>query len=493
MKTKPNFLLRLMVMMGIFLSLTVGLTQTVHADTCTWLGISTNWNLTSNWSCGHVPTTSDDVVIADQANDPLITISPTTINVNTLTINSGAELIDDSATLFIYATSFVNNGTLKTMGMDSAMIRVFSPIDNNFNVYANGGVINFENGGTHSGNYFGLGKITFIGTAHTFSSTSSISAKKIEFINTLELNFPGQFNQHLEDSRLIIDNADVTLSNLTNLKVGSVMIVSGSLTIGLSGAATGPLSVPNSTSFVGTGTVAGDLLNSGTVSPGTSPGTINVTGNYTQDSTGTLAMEIGGTMPDTGYDQLIVSGTASLDGELEVRLIDPFTPTLGDSFTLMTYDSHTGTFATETLQALNPGLEWAVHYGETALTLTVINSGGTIEGTVTYTGNEVGETVTIGYFTDPHGPPDASVNVPYTDGAYPYSFSGLAEGTYAICALMDLNDSGDPDRNEPYACYDDNSDGEPDPITISAPGQVISDIDFLLEDTLFIYLPLILR
>lgn len=307
------------------------------------------------------------------------------------------------------------------------------------------------------------------------------------------MNFPGQIKQNLEGSRIIVDNSHVTVSNLTNLKLGAVTIVSGSFSVLLSGTATGPLSVPTNSTFFGTGTVSGDILNAGTVRPGTSPGTITVTGSYTQDTTGILAMEIGGTTADTEYDQLLVSGTATLDGGLQVSTIDDFIPTLGDSFTLMTFASHIGTFTTETLPALGPGLEWAVNYGETALTLTVIESGGTIEGTVTYTGDEVGKAVTIGYFTDPHGPPDASVDVPYTDGSYPYSFSGLAEGAYAICALMDLNDDDEPDRNESYACYDDNGDGEPDAITISTPGQVISNINFVLEDTLFIYLPLIMR
>ena len=63
MKNKLGFIAELMVILGIFLSLTGGLTQSVHAETCTWLGNNSIWGDTSNWSCGHVPTTADDVVI----------------------------------------------------------------------------------------------------------------------------------------------------------------------------------------------------------------------------------------------------------------------------------------------------------------------------------------------------------------------------------------------------------------------------------------------
>lgn len=158
-------------MMGIFLSLTGGLTQTVQAATCYWWGYNSTWNNVSNWSCGHVPTTTDDVVIANLTIDPIIN-SLSTINVNTLTIDSGASLINDSASLYIYATNIVNNGTLKTQGMDSALINVLSPIDNNGAIVSNAGMINLQQGGTHSGNFYGLGEIIITGSSHTFTSSS---------------------------------------------------------------------------------------------------------------------------------------------------------------------------------------------------------------------------------------------------------------------------------------------------------------------------------
>jgi hypothetical protein len=69
----------------------------------------------------------------------------------------------------------------------------------------------------------------------------------------------------------------------------------------------------------------------GTVSPGSSPGTLTVTGDYDQDPGGTLLVEIGA----SAHDLLKVTGNASLAGTLEVNLLDGFEPALGRSFDVL--------------------------------------------------------------------------------------------------------------------------------------------------------------
>jgi Ca2+-binding RTX toxin-like protein len=80
------------------------------------------------------------------------------------------------------------------------------------------------------------------------------------------------------------------------------------------------------------------------VSPGFSPGVVIIDGNYTQTATGVLKLEIGGTASGQ-FDQLLVSGTATFDGTLDIVLADGFIPSPGDSFPVMTYSTHTGGFA----------------------------------------------------------------------------------------------------------------------------------------------------
>jgi len=124
----------------------------------------------------------------------------------------------------------------------------------------------------------------------------------------------------------------------------------------------------------GTVQVSGALSNGGEVSPGFSPGVITVAGgNYVQDATGTLAIEIGGTLP-AQYDRLsVVSGTATLGGSLDVSLIDPlggnnmFVPSAGDTYEIFTAGELTGAFSSETFPDIpgKPGLHFLIDYDTT--------------------------------------------------------------------------------------------------------------------------------
>ena len=98
------------------------------------------------------------------------------------------------------------------------------------------------------------------------------------------------------------------------------------------------------------GTINANVTNSGNISPGSSPGILTINGNYTQGASGTLNMEIGGTIPGpSGHDQLVVTGMATLGGTLNASLINGFIPAPADSFTLIQAGSVTGAFATTNL------------------------------------------------------------------------------------------------------------------------------------------------
>ena len=94
----------------------------------------------------------------------------------------------------------------------------------------------------------------------------------------------------------------------------------------------------------GTGTFDGHVTNRGVVSPGHSPGIQNFD-SFTQASDGMLQIELAGTDPGTGYDQINVSNLASLDGTLQVVLLDDFVPSAGDAFEIVTFGSVSGQFA----------------------------------------------------------------------------------------------------------------------------------------------------
>ena len=237
--------------------------------------------------------------------------------------------------------------------------------------------------------------------------------------------------------------------------------------------------------LVGSGTLSSNLVNGGTVSPGSSPGIINVDGNYTQESSGVLEIELGGDVAGTGFDQLQISGAATLAGSLNISLIDEFVPSKGDTFEIITSTSLTGTFGENdnniSWPSLPAPLKWDIQYNESpgSVTISVIDGGGVINGTVTYTGTTyTGQEITIGLHTSIVEPPIASID---KLSGIPYSFEDLDEGTYYISAFIDANDSGgEPDPGEPFSWYVV-QDGEPEPIVISD-GNTVNAVNIDLED-----------
>jgi uncharacterized repeat protein (TIGR01451 family) len=100
-----------------------------------------------------------------------------------------------------------------------------------------------------------------------------------------------------------------------------------------------------------------------------SSGIFNPTSTFAQTSTGTLRIDIAGLTAGTQYGRLAVNGAAPLDGTLTVNLIGGFTPTLGDTFQIATFASHTGDFATKT-GLLYPGGSFSYAINPTNVTLT---------------------------------------------------------------------------------------------------------------------------
>ena len=111
--------------------------------------------------------------------------------------------------------------------------------------------------------------------------------------------------------------------------------------------------------LIGGGTIGGNVTNAGgTLSPGNSPGSMEITGDYVQTENGRLLLEITGTKSGSEYDVLSVVGHASLDGLLEVAFLDDFVPAPGDSFDLLDVGSLAGAFDHLELPELTAGHAW---------------------------------------------------------------------------------------------------------------------------------------
>jgi autotransporter-associated beta strand protein len=124
----------------------------------------------------------------------------------------------------------------------------------------------------------------------------------------------------------------------TNVLAG-VLTVNNSLTSPLVTVQAGGL-------LKGSGVIIGNVVNVGAISPGNSPGTLTINGNFTQGAAGTYNVQI---FSATNYSRLVVAGHASLDGTLHLTLASGFRLAPGDKFTVLTAGGGiSGTFRTIT-------------------------------------------------------------------------------------------------------------------------------------------------
>lgn len=101
--------------------------------------------------------------------------------------------------------------------------------------------------------------------------------------------------------------------------------------------------------------IDGILNNNGTLSPGNSPGAfaINDGAKVNFGATSIVNIEIAGTTPETEHDQLNITGNFDLDGTLNVSFIDMFEPTAGQTFDVVSYTSHIGSFSNVTIESVD--------------------------------------------------------------------------------------------------------------------------------------------
>ena len=226
-----------------------------------------------------------------------------------------------------------------------------------------------------------IGDIDFTGTSsYNIAGQSSVtlSGSSPEEITRLEV-FAGNHQFQAEfvlASDTVVDvaaNSTLTFNNVLTLGGNSLdKIGDGTLAVNnIISSGGGTLNCLFGTCS-GSGTFGGDLNNSGgTVSPGNSPGVMEVAGDYTQEADGTLLIEVGGAQAGVDHDLLAVGQTAQLDGMLQVALLDSFEPENGDVFDVLDFGEIEGTFEQVVLPALSTGLAWdaSALYSEGVLTI----------------------------------------------------------------------------------------------------------------------------
>ena len=197
----------------------------------------------------------------------------------------------------------------------------------------------------------------------------------------------------------LVDTAGGTTSFWGNVvNNGTVYSNSGVFTV-FYGAVSG------SGSFTGPGTASFE----GNLSPGQSPAAIAVASQAYFANTSQINIALAGTTPGTQYDQVAVAGAATLaGGSLNVTLLNGFRPAQNDQFTILTFGSRNGAFATETGLDLGGRLQLIPAYTANSLVLTAVQGGsgawrfdadGAASVSTNWTGgvpNAAGDTATFG-------------------------------------------------------------------------------------------------
>jgi hypothetical protein len=101
-------------------------------------------------------------------------------------------------------------------------------------------------------------------------------------------------------------------------------------------------------------------------------GVLATVDRFTNEDSGTLRIRLGGHDLGETYDHLLITGAATLDGHINVALLDnAFAPQIGDEFTILTAAGGiAGTFANKASTTVGPyTYKWTILYGANSVTL----------------------------------------------------------------------------------------------------------------------------
>jgi len=304
--------------------------------------------------------------------------------------NTGTILANQSTALVIQpsSTGLTNKGILNISAGDTLQI----------GTSAGGALTNFS-GTTLTGGAYQVGGTLQFGSSGTTIATnaanitlSGAGARIIDFGGNNVL--AGFGNNASTGVFKLASGASLTTTAGNFVNAGAFTVSTGStFTIGgasfnftqTSGATTvdgtltstslGTVSV-NGGSLFGNGTVSDNVVDAGVLSPGDSvskPGRLTVADTYTQTSAGALDIAIGGATAGTKYDQLKITQGATLGGTLNIGLVSGFTPTVGETFTIVNAASVSGTFATVTGLSINGSEHFTIAYSGTKVVLKVVS------------------------------------------------------------------------------------------------------------------------
>lgn len=260
-------------------------------------------------------------------NNGTLTINGIVNNYKFIRNYSGA-ILNNYATLNNYSSGTINNSqsTINNYSTLNNEGEIINRDNSDFNIENNGTLTNNGTFDNYSGADVAInsgGTFTNNGTIEN-TSTINLNAGGELFLNTnLASLFTGFFNWLAGGDVTIGSSGEWTISSPLAIEPGSTLQVDGVLinesTLTINGV------VENNGTFTtagysinGTGSVNGNLLNKGTLSPGASPGCFTVNGGFEANGSSILEIELADGSPCIDFDQIIVNGDAAIRGNINI-------------------------------------------------------------------------------------------------------------------------------------------------------------------------------
>ncbi len=218
--------------------------------------------------------------------------------------------------------------------------------------------------------------------AGSFSNAGSTSINAGSFVNQANVANSGSFQIGVNGAATFTNQG--SLVNAGTLEVGTLGHVTGTGTYSqtvatahtiVNGTFAHTVSLQAGT-LTGAGTIQGAVQNSGgLLLPGNNGlGMLTIKGQYAQGPGGTFGVNLAGLNPGVTYGLLAVQGTGTavtLNGNLKVGLLNGFSPSLGNTFGILTCTGCTigGSLRGLSLPALASGLDWSVRFVDALGTL----------------------------------------------------------------------------------------------------------------------------
>jgi formylglycine-generating enzyme len=243
------------------------------------------------------------------------------------------------------AATLVWNTTSGTWNTTST---VWTTIDGGTNAFTNGAAVVFS--GT------GGGVVTISGSIQPSSITVSAASGTYSLVSSAGNLLIGTTGLTKSGGGTLVLSGSNAFTGQTSV-TGGVLLVNGVLSSGTTTVSTGLLG--------GSGTVSGavQMAAGGTIAPGAALGSTGIlTMNSLSGTSFTIAMEITGTAPGTGYDQISATAVDYSGATLSLSLTGSYAN--GTAFDLFDFTTQSGTLAgiaplTASLPAYN-GLTWGL-------------------------------------------------------------------------------------------------------------------------------------